>query len=236
MAKRPASDFFTPASKRAPAPSWATVTGRSGTFFRLTDPAATPSRKVAAFDVARAVTGAFAPVLTLGAQDGTLVKTKKGAQFASGPEDWQFLTAGGREAERAQALHAAGFRLVLFSNQGGVGAALTGKRAATVKGYIAAAARALGAPCDAFVAPGKDACRKPGLGMWHAFLEANGGVDLGASFFVGDAAGRPQDHSDCDQAFAAAAGLRFYLPQQFMEASWPPLLAEGKEEEREAAP
>jgi len=168
--------------------------------------------------------------------DGTLVRTKTGAQFANRADDWQFLSGCGREAERAQALHALGFRLVLFSNQGGVRQALEGKRAGTVKGYIQAAARALGVPCDAFVAPGKDECRKPGLGMWRAFLEANGAVDLATSFFVGDAAGRAGDHSDSDRAFAAAAGLRFYTPEEFREGTWPPLLggtepARSKEDE-----
>ena len=64
--------------------------------------------------------------------------------------------------------------------------------------------------------------------MWRALCAMNGGVkpDLAASFFVGDAAGRPADHSDCDSAFAKAVGLPFFLPEAaFPVASWAPLVA-----------
>ena len=36
-----------------------------------------------------------------------------------------------------------------------------------------------------------------------------------ASFYVGDAAGRPNDHSDCDRALALNAGVRFHTPEAF---------------------
>ena len=66
--------------------------------------------------------------------------------------------------------------------------------------------------------------------MWTAFVkERYKGMpppDLALSFFVGDAAGRPGDHGDGDRVFAAAVGLRFYLPEEaFGDAAWPPLLA-----------
>ena len=34
---------------------------------------------------------------------------------------------------------------------------------------------------------------------------------------MGDAAGRPGDHSDSDKGFAAAVGMRFYTPEAFFE-------------------
>ena len=80
----------------------------------------------------------------------------------------------------------------------------------------------------ALVAPGKDAFRKPEVGMWRALCAMNGGVapDLAASFFVGDAAGRATDHSDCDSAFAKAVGLPFFLPEAaFPVPTWAPLVA-----------
>ena len=36
---------------------------------------------------------------------------------------------------------------------------------------------------------------------------------MGRSFYVGDAAGRPADHSDADVGFAANASLVFYTPE-----------------------
>lgn len=39
-------------------------------------------------------------------------------------------------------------------------------------------------------------------------------ADLKESFFVGDAAGRPGDHSDSDKAFADAIGIPFMTPEE----------------------
>ena len=75
-----------------------------------------------------------------------------------------------------------------------------------------------------------DRYRKPNPGMW-SWLETaarDGGFELdpAASFFVGDAAGRPGDHSDSDLRFAANAaagdgGLRFYSEKDCFERVFP---------------
>ena len=88
-------------------------------------------------------------------------------------------------------------------------------------------ARKFGDLLDAFCAtqkgPEKDpkGFRKPLAGMWDHFSSAcNGGVapNLNECYYVGDAAGRPGDHSDSDKGFAAAVGMRFYTPEAFFEA------------------
>jgi DNA 3'-phosphatase len=113
------------------------------------------------------------------------------------------------------------------SNQNGIKSAVDGKRAATVRGYFDASFAAIGVPVTAYAAPAKDAFRKPLLGMWRALLDASlaagVAVDAGASFFVGDAAGRAGDHSADDLNFAKAAGLRFFLPEEAFAEGWAPL-------------
>ncbi|GMP65841.1 hypothetical protein CsSME_00026467 [Camellia sinensis var. sinensis] len=37
------------------------------------------------------------------------------------------------------------------------------------------------------------------------------------SFYVGDAAGRKDDHSDADIKFAQAVGLKFYVPEEYFD-------------------
>jgi hypothetical protein len=37
--------------------------------------------------------------------------------------------------------------------------------------------------------------------------------DMAKSYFVGDAAGRPDDHSGTDRKWAMNAGLKFYTPE-----------------------
>ncbi|XWS10899.1 hypothetical protein CRYUN_Cryun38cG0037900 [Craigia yunnanensis] len=74
--------------------------------------------------------------------------------------------------------------------------------------------------CGVGSAGGKadDPFRKPNPGMWH-FMEKhfNSGItiDMDQSFYVGDAAGRPDDHSEADIKFAQAIGLRFYVPEDY---------------------
>ena len=41
----------------------------------------------------------------------------------------------------------------------------------------------------------------------------NAFVDMAESYFVGDAAGRPNDHSGTDRKWAMNAGLKFYTPE-----------------------
>jgi bifunctional polynucleotide phosphatase/kinase len=57
-------------------------------------------------------------------------------------------------------------------------------------------------PFSVYAATTDPEYRKPRMGMWREFLDDYdldvAGVDLAASFFVGDAAGRPGDHSAAD--------------------------------------
>ena len=47
-------------------------------------------------------------------------------------------------------------------------------------------------------------------------------IDPARSFFVGDAAGRPGDHSDSDAVFARSVGVTFYDERRFFEQMHPP--------------
>lgn len=38
-------------------------------------------------------------------------------------------------------------------------------------------------------------------------------ADMTEAYFVGDAAGRPDDHSGTDRKWAMNAGLKFYTPE-----------------------
>lgn len=73
-------------------------------------------------------------------------------------------------------------------------------------------------------ATAKDGYRKPGTGAWRYAAQTNGGVglDLARCFFVGDAAGRPGDHSDSDLGFARAVGVEFHNEVDFFRRMHPP--------------
>ena len=45
--------------------------------------------------------------------------------------------------------------------------------------------------------------------------------DVDARFFVGDAAGRPNDHGDSDREFARAVGVAFHTETEFFRVMHP---------------
>lgn len=119
--------------------------------------------------------------------DGTLVAGREG-------EEWLHESV----PRKLREWYDEGYRIVVFSNQGGV-----------EKGHVPGPAvkdrlQRVGerlfeehrVPVTVYAAPAYDYCRKPSVGMWHALCALhNGGVavDHAGSFFVGDAAGRAKD-------------------------------------------
>ena len=78
-----------------------------------------------------------------------------------------------------------------------------------------------GVPATVYAATLKDENRKPEVGMWTHFTQnSNDGkeVDKENSYYVGDAAGRPEDFADTDKLFAEAIGMPFKVPEDVFGA------------------
>jgi bifunctional polynucleotide phosphatase/kinase len=162
-----------------------------------------PSSKILGFDV-----------------DSTLITTKSGKTFAVNEDDWRLLYDN--IPAKVQAKAAEGFRVVIFTNQGGVSkghVSLSG-----IQGKLSRIVEALGMPVLVMAALGTDEFRKPCTGMWDFLkteLSQGTDIDIAASLYVGDAAGRPakgsrkKDFSDTDLKYALNIGAPFNTPEQF---------------------
>ncbi|RPA88168.1 PNK3P-domain-containing protein [Ascobolus immersus RN42] len=169
------------------------------------DPA-TPS-KIAAFDL-----------------DHTLTAPKTGSIHSQSATDWRFLYPCIPTTLRN--LSATGYKIIIFTNQGGLKPEYVGMFKAKIAGVLAE----IDVDCIVYVARGDDRYRKPRTGMWGVMRgDVGGDVDMEACFYVGDAAGREGDHSNADKGFAEGVGLRFYTPEEFFLGEKP------KVEEKESS-
>lgn len=98
---------------------------------------------------------------------------------------------------------------MIISNQGGISFKAEAKppkqtRLTIFKTKASAVLTQLDIPITLLAATENDIYRKPRTGMWNELIDdynlnVGEGVDLENSFFVGDAAGRPEDHSAVDR-------------------------------------
>mmetsp|Transcript_26977 Transcript_26977/g.38013 ORF Transcript_26977/g.38013 Transcript_26977/m.38013 type:complete len:454 (+) Transcript_26977:52-1413(+) len=152
--------------------------------------------------------------------DSTLIATKSGRTFPTGRSDWKWLYE--EIPKKLQELHKNGYKVVVFTNQGGVESGNSDPEA--LKGKIIDIIKEIEVPLFVVIATATDLYRKPAVGMWDYFVQTlNDGVEVDKtqSVYVGDAAGRPaqgkkkKDHSCVDRKFAHNIGLEFFTPEEY---------------------
>ncbi|KAI8384401.1 polynucleotide kinase 3 phosphatase-domain-containing protein [Radiomyces spectabilis] len=151
--------------------------------------------------------------------DATLISTKTGRVHSKDENDWQWWHSS--VPSQIKKLHDDGYKIVVFSNQNGLNSPT---RIQSFKRKVEAILSQLSMPVWLLAAMNKDQYRKPMVAMWN-WLEkqANDGVKIEQSFYVGDAAGRAdnwkprqkRDHSCTDRKFADNIGIGFYTPEEF---------------------
>ncbi|KAJ5760149.1 hypothetical protein N7520_007305 [Penicillium odoratum] len=212
ISKAAAASFFTPASQKKPKPITWRILGTSLVIGKYTPENSTvklpeKNRRVAAFDL-----------------DSTLIKTASGNVFPRSADDWKWWE--GNTTSILKDLHSQGYQLVIFSNQKKISiqkeikaGKADSKSLAMFKEKLTAIMTALNIPISVYAATEDDNYRKPRTDMWKEFVDDYdlnvAGIDKGNSIFVGDAAGRPKDHSSSDLGFAANVGLPFKTPEAY---------------------
>ncbi|RUS69475.1 hypothetical protein EGW08_022759 [Elysia chlorotica] len=171
----------------------------------FTSKGVTPHRKVAAFDM-----------------DGTIILTRSGKVFPTDQDDWKILHPN--VFNKIKELHSKRYKIVFFTNQLGVAKGKTNIEELKVK--IENIVEKLQVPVQVFVATHEGKYRKPCDGMWEKLCKSYNNskeIDLKASFYVGDAAGRKKDwapkkkkdFSCSDRLFASNVGVAFFTPEEF---------------------
>ncbi|KAM0834320.1 hypothetical protein ACQ4PT_063671 [Festuca glaucescens] len=185
-------------------------------IFREQDDGLRASAKIAAFDF-----------------DGCLAKT---SVKITGADKWSLQHKS--IPDKLQSLYKDGYKLVIFTNESNI-ERWKNKRQQAVDskvGRLDSFIECVKVPVQVFIACGvgkgkgtpDDRFRKPNSGMWWLMADHfNSGmaIDMDQSFYVGDAAGRENDHSDadinllrCRLPFSlphADIGLKFHVPEEF---------------------
>lgn len=148
--------------------------------------------------------------------DGTLIQFKYGMKFSQNPDHLELMP---NRIPILQQLINAGYIITIFTNQKSI---TNKKRELSIRRLIRAI-ELLNIPLVLFAAIGDDEYRKPNLGMWNNALTIFKDVDMNASFFCGDAAGRnvglpDADFSDSDKKFAENIKLKFFVPEQIFKS------------------
>lgn len=157
--------------------------------------------------------------------DWTVIRPVKGKIHPLDEHDWQFLY----DAEHMRTINdkiAIGYKLVIFTNQGGLLAKKGGKM--DIEGFkrrwqiiLERLNKDFGIkPMALLVSLYDDFNRKPCVGIWEfleeLLLDRNEiKVDRSVSLYVGDMAGRKGDHSASDLLFAMNLGVDFQVPEVF---------------------
>lgn len=139
------------------------------------------------------------------------IKDMKGTKIAGFDLD-DTLTRGKEQiplsgvVEKLSSLVKDGYNIVIISNQK---LRHIGDKKLLIK--LEKLSLSLGVPFIIFCARNDDEFRKPEIGILNLIHQSFGKME----FFVGDAAGRPGDFSDCDKKFAENAGIPFYVSNKY---------------------
>ncbi|PYH29708.1 putative DNA 3'-phosphatase Tpp1 [Aspergillus neoniger CBS 115656] len=230
ITKKAVSSFFTPASQKKPEQITWRIVNNSAVIGKYTSELghknSTEKPRIAAFDL-----------------DSTLVSTASGNTFPRNGSDWKWWhdTVPGKLKE----LNDNGilnsllcrYYVVVVTNQKKISlkkdlkkGQSDSKSLVNFKERASAVMKQLDIPLSVYAATEDDEYRKPRTGLWKEMLDDYdfdvSGVNLAESVFVGDAAGRPNDHSMVDRGFALNVKVPFKTPEEFFLNADPEPLVE----------
>ncbi|KAI0278338.1 PNK3P-domain-containing protein [Russula aff. rugulosa BPL654] len=176
--------------------------------------APTISARVAAFDLdGTVIKSSFIEVGSRRAGRGGKQQQHRVIKRQTNGLEWEWWRAV--VPQKLKEAHDSGFSVVLMSNQ-----ILKSSQLVEWKKKIPLIAAAVPElPFRIFAATARDGHRKPMPGMWfeleRIFAQDGITIDKKDSYFVGDAAGRPDDFASTDRKFALNVGIQFHTPEEY---------------------
>jgi bifunctional polynucleotide phosphatase/kinase len=146
------------------------------------------------------------------------VITKSGKHTAVDPLDWDWWHPS--VPPKLKQISGEGYEIVIFTNQGRL-TTIEGAKSPTASLFqtkVESIFHSLDLPVTIYAACANDSWRKPRTRAWEHYVGtalSETAVDIGGSYFVGDAAGRSQDHTDADRHFSMNVGIGFYTPEEY---------------------
>ena len=150
--------------------------------------------------------------LALYDMDGTIIVNKSKKKNPKGADDWVFCNP--QVVSVVRKYYEDGYRVIILTNQKGI--SLGHVSAKELSDKVEQFSEYLGIELSCLMASKGDKYRKPERGMWEYISQVMnpGEINKAQCFFVGDAAGRPSDHSDFDRLFAVNSQLEFFTPEE----------------------
>ncbi len=159
----------------------ATVTGLPQTLLTYQSPEFVYTNSIVMFDL-----------------DSTLITTKSGNKFPKTSSDWKWLP---NVMKKLKQLHTKKISIVIITNQ-------AGKNKKLVKDKLVAIIKKLTVPVVVYCALERDVWRKPHSTIWDRLIKPRlSSYARILAMYIGDAAGRPKDHSAVDIKFAQNSGV-----------------------------
>jgi bifunctional polynucleotide phosphatase/kinase len=144
--------------------------------------------------------------------DGTLIQTKSDRKFPINENDWKIISP--KMIDMINTI-SKDYNIVIFTNQLGLDKKLGLDK---FKHKINTIKKLFLQDISVVISYDNDFYRKPLTGMWTLFDEYS--IPKDKSYYVGDAAGRKNDHSDSDLNFAHNIGIRFATPESYLNSTF----------------
>lgn len=144
--------------------------------------------------------------------DGTLIQPKSNRKFPINENDWKIISPKMIDIINSISKD---YNIVIFTNQLGIDKKLGLDK---FKQKINAIKKLFVQDISVVISFNNDFYRKPLTGMWTLFDDYS--IPKDKSYYVGDAAGRINDHSNSDLYFAHNIDIRFATPESYLESSF----------------